>query len=348
MRKSIYILSILGAVLITATNLSCNRSNGDPSSPEPLQFPLPEGWPPTQYNFSSNPLTKQGFELGRKLFFDGRLSKDGNFPCASCHQPIAAFGTYDHDLSHGFDDQHTLRNAPPLFNLAWHREMQHYGGIANLDEQPPAHITAANEMAETIPGVLSKLNADPEYKAAFRNVFGKEEISTEMMTKALSQYMLMLVSSQSKYDRVKQSKDQFDVNQAAGYEIFKQNCNSCHKEPLFTDLQFRNNGLPVNPDLNDHGRMRITGSSSDSLKFKVPSLRNIAVSFPYMHDGRFSDLSHVLEHYNSGIINGVTTDPLLKNKIPLSEVERGLLVEFLKTLTDEAFINNPTFVEPQR
>jgi cytochrome c peroxidase len=148
------------------------------------------------------------------------------------------------------------------------------------------------------------------------------------MTKALSQYMLMLVSSNSKYDQVKRGQAQFDVNQEAGYKIFQEKkCNSCHAEPLFTNLEFMSNGLPLNPAFNDVGRMRITGSKADSLKFKVPSLRNIALTFPYMHDGRFWNLEDVYQHYNQ--------------TIPLSSVERSLLTEFLKTLTDEKMISDP-------
>lgn len=339
------LIRVLCLLALAALPCSCSRESEAPPSPEPLAFPLPEGWPATRYNFSTNPLTREGFELGRQLFYDGLLSKDGNFPCASCHQPAAAFGTFDHDLSHGFNDQHTLRNAPPLFNLAWHLEMHHDGGISSLDLQPLAPLTAPNEMAETIPNVLQKLNADPDYKKQFRTVFGTEEITTERLTKALSQFMLMLVSAGSKYDRVMAAKDRFNVNEEAGYAIFQQKCSSCHTEPLFTDLQYRNNGLPVNPDLLDYGRMRITVNSADSLKFKVPSLRNIAVSYPYMHDGRFNDLANVLEHYNSGVVDGPTTDPLVKNKIPLSATEKGLLTEFLKTLTDSSYLYNPAFQE---
>lgn len=330
---TIYILFLAVFLSTITTGTGCNKEDS-PKSPTALDFPMPAGWPETRYDFASNPLTNEGFELGRKLFFDGRLSKDGNFPCASCHQPFAAFATFEHDLSHGFNNQFTLRNAPALFNLAWHSEFHHDGGINHLDLQPLAPLTAPNEMAETIPSVIEKLSADPAYQQAFVKAFGTPEINTARLTKALSQYMLMLVSASSKYDRVKQGKDVFNVNEEAGYQVFLQKkCNSCHTEPLFTNLAYESNGLPLNPGLNDVGRMRITGSSADSLKFKVPSLRNIMVSFPYMHDGRLWDISDVYEHYNK--------------TIPLSSVERGLLTEFFKTLTDSAFINNPRLGEPR-
>lgn len=329
------IISVLFCMLAAAAIwTACKKTDTGNKGPTQLNFPKPTGWPETQYDFANNPLTREGFELGRKLFFDGRLSKDGNFPCVSCHQPFAAFSTFEHDLSHGFNNQFTTRNAPALFNLAFQKEMHHDGGIANLDLQPLAPITAPNEMAETISNVLQKLSADADYRKRFKQAFGSDEITTEKMTKALSQYMLMLVSSNSKYDQVKTGKASFDVNEAAGYQVFlDKQCNTCHAEPLFTDLSYRDDGLPLNPALHDIGRMRITGNREDSLKFRVPSLRNIMLTGPYMHDGRLNSLEAVYDHYNT--------------KNPLSTVERGLLTEFFKTLTDSSFISNPDFLEPQ-
>lgn len=310
----------------------CKKSDNGSKQPLALNFPRPAGWPEPKYDFSKNPLTREGFELGRKLFFDGRLSKDGNFPCASCHQPFAAFSTFDHDLSHGFNNQFTTRNATALFNLAWQTEMHHDGGIANLDLQPLAPITAPNEMAETIQGVLAKLSGDADYQYRFKQAFGEEGISTATMTKALSQYMLMLVSATSKYDQVKAGKAVFTANEAAGYAIFtEKKCTDCHTEPLFTDLSFRDDGLPLNESLRDFGRMRITGNKEDSLKFRVPSLRNILLTAPYMHDGRFYSLEDVYNHYDK--------------KNPLSVAERGLLTEFFRSLTDTAFVQNPDLSE---
>jgi cytochrome c peroxidase len=306
----------------------------------PVSFTVPAGWPQPKYNFTVNPMTREGIQLGRKLFYDGLLSKDGNFPCASCHQQVGAFGTFDHNLSHGFNNSHTLRNAPALQNLAWQTAFQADGGINNLDLQPLAPLTATNEMAETIDNVLQKLRNSAVYPSLFKAAFGDETINTQRMTFALSQFMLTMVSAGSKYDQVKNGKATFLLSESLGYDIFKQKCAACHQEPLFTDLSFRNNGLSLEPVLQDFGRMRITRQSMDSLKFKVPSLRNIMVTYPYGHDGRVFDIYTMLEHYNTGVINGPTTDPLLKNKIPLSNFEKGQLVSFLMTLTDTAFINN--------
>ncbi|HEY8893942.1 MAG TPA: cytochrome-c peroxidase, partial [Niastella sp.] len=178
----ICLLLFLGCLLVNA----CKKSGNGNSGPQPLEFQIPAGFPAPQYSFTGNPLTKEGFELGRKLFYDGRLSKDGNFPCASCHQQFAAFATFDHPLSHGFNNQFTLRNAPGLFNMAWNKEMHWDGGIANIEVQPLAPITAPNEMAEDINNVINKLNADEAYPKMFSAAFGDETITSQRMLLAIT------------------------------------------------------------------------------------------------------------------------------------------------------------------
>lgn len=346
MRKYItiwFVLSFLCASVVIME--SCKKKDTMVSKdPTPLAFTIPAGFPkPTTDIFANNPLTQEGFELGRKLFYDGLLSADGNFPCASCHQQFASFATFDHDLSHGFNNQFTTRNAPPLFNLAWHKEFHWDGGIANLEVQPLAPIIAPNEMAETIENVVRKLNADTSYKRMFKQAFKTDRIDSRYMLKALSQFMGMMVSANSKYDKVKRGDLSFTGAEQRGYDVFKQNCASCHAEPLFTDLSYRNTGLSLNPSLNDVGRMRITNRSADSLKFKVPSLRNIFHTAPYGHDGRFYSVGQVIDHYRSGVIDGPTTDPLLKNKIHLDEYQKNDLIIFLRTLTDSTFIADKRF-----
>lgn len=334
---------VLGAVWIQA----CKKSNGGSSGPAPLSFTIPPGFPAPQYTFATNPLTEEGFELGRKLFYDGRLSKDGNFPCASCHQQFAAFATYDHNLSHGFNNQFTLRNAPGLFNLVWQKQMHWDGGINNLEVQPLAPLTAPNEMAEDINNVINKLSQDAEYKGMFKAAYGDGTINSQRMLLALTQFMGSMVSADSKYDRVKKGTASFDQQEQAGYAIFKSKCAGCHAEPLFTDNSFRNTGLPVDPTINDFGRMRITNNKADSLKFKVPSLRNLYVTFPYSHDGRFLSVNQALEHYNSGVQVSATVDPLVRNGIALTVNEKIYLQAFLRTLTDSAFIKDKRFGPPE-
>lgn len=324
-----------------------NATNYLQHHPTPLQLKIPEGWPKPPSNiFVNNPLTEEGFQLGRKLFYDGRLSKDGNFACASCHQQFAAFSTYDHDLSHGFHDQFTTRNAPPLFNLAWTTHLHWDGGINHIELQALSPMTAPNEMAENIDSVLQKLRKDLAYQHMFTSAFGSKLINSQRMLKALAQFVGSLVSSDSKYDKVKKGEDKFNAVEQRGYELFKERCNTCHKEPLFTDNSFRNNGLPLNNFLKDYGRMRITGNPEDSLKFKVPSLRNVSVTYPYMHDGRLYSLYNVIDHYSKGIQMSPTLDSSLRKGIPFTTEEKNDLIYFLHTLKDTSFLNNKRFSQP--
>ena len=343
------VVTILIASILLVSMLStgsCKRSYNTDDIGTRIDFSIPSGWPAPQYNFLNNPLTEEGFELGRKLFYDGRLSADGNYSCSGCHQQVAAFGTFDHDLSHGINNSHTLRNAPPLHNLAWQKEFGWDGAAKSLDQKIIDHITSPIDMGETVENVLNKLEADADYKRMFGAAFGDANITSERMTKAISQFLLMMVSSNSKYDKVKRNEASFTASEDVGYNIFKQKCSSCHVEPLFTDYTYRNTGIPVDPFLDDGGRMRVTANTIDSLKFKVPSLRNADATFPYGHDGRLTGYDQVFEHYRSGVVDGPTTDPFVKNKIPLTNFEFAQLKSFLSTLTDTSFINNRKFKSP--
>lgn len=333
----------LGVLLVNA----CKKSGDAGNSPTALTFKIPPGFPEPVYTFATNPLTEEGFQLGRKLFYDGKLSKDGNFPCASCHQQFAGFATSDHDLSHGFNNQFTTRNAPGLANLVWQNGTHWDGGIANIEVQPLAPITAPNEMAEDIGNVVKKLQADEQYRKMFRSAFGSEEVTSQKMLLALTQFMGSIVSSDTKYDKMKRGAATFNSNELAGYEIFKAKCNNCHQEPLFTDNSFRNTGIPVNSTIKDYGRMRITNKKEDSLKFKVPSLRNVYLSFPYGHDGRFVSIGQMLDHYSSGVQTSASLDPLLKNGIPLTFNEKYYLTSFLGTLTDSTMLKEKRFAPPE-
>ena len=338
-------ISLLLIVVAAAAFLN----NTDPCKPTYLKLTIPKGWPkPRSDIFEKNPLTEEGFQLGRRLFYDGGLSKDGNFACASCHQQFAAFATYDHDFSHGFSNSFTTRNAPALFNLAWMKEMHWDGGINHIEVQPLAPMTAPNEMAESIDSILNKLKKDTAYVRMFKAAFGSSAINSQRMLKALAQFTGNIQSYNSKYDKVKRGELSFTMSEQNGYVTFKAKCNACHTEPLFTDYSYRNNGLDINKFLQDKGRMRITSNPSDSLKFKVPSLRNIAVSFPYMHDGRFYTLTQVIAHYRSGInVTQPTLDPLLSKRIEISNAEKVDLLSFLQTLTDDVLLHNPRYAQPK-
>lgn len=312
-----------------------------------FDFNAPENWPKPVYDFSKNRLTSEKVLLGRALFYDPILSRDNSISCASCHSQYTAFAHVDHDLSHGIENRIGTRNAPALMNLAWHDSFMWDGAIHNLDVQALAPIHNSDEMDETIEHVVKKLQSTNIYPGLFYQAFGDSIITGEHTLKAISQFLLTLVSRDSKYDRVMFRKDTFTVQEKKGYALFKKNCESCHKEPLFTTGEFVSNGLPVDTTLNDFGRMKITKSPADSLKFKVPTLRNIEFSYPYMHDGRFKNLREVLNHYGQGIRSNGTADKRLKNKIELSSNDKVDLISFLLTLTDKNFLFNSEFSYPK-
>lgn len=320
--------------------ISATQSDYDQTG---MDIKIPPGWPkPASNIFSKNKLTEKGFQLGKKLFYEGNLSKDGNISCASCHQQFAAFATYDHDLSHGVNNTFSTRNAPGLFNLAWSKEFMWDGGINHIEVQPLAPLTAENEMGEKLDSVIDKLKKDPAYKRMFKAAFGDATINSQRILKALAQFTGSLISANSKYDKVQRGEAKFTAYEQRGYDVFKANCATCHKEPLFSDYSYRNNGLSQNR-FNDLGRFKITQFSSDSLKFRVPSLRNAQLTFPYMHDGRFYSLAQAIEHYRTGIITSPTLDPLLQNRITMTNKEKNELIYFIYTLTDSTFISDPRF-----
>jgi cytochrome c peroxidase len=306
---------------------------------------IPSHYPATDY-YQRNPITKEGFELGRRLFYDKRFSVDGSISCGSCHQQVAAFGTYDHDLSHGVNGEHGIRNAMSLFNLAWQTSYGWDGKYASLDAVYSAHINSPIEFGETIGSIINKLKTDSYYPQQFKTVYGSTYISEPRIFNALTQFVSAFISSATKYDSVRQNIKSFTASEQAGYTVFLNKCNSCHAEPLFTDLAYRNNGLPLTV-LNDRGRMTVTGNKADSLKFRVPSLRNIFKSYPFLHDGRFIGFEQIFEHYNSGVQQSTTLDPLLSSGIQLSVAERTALVDFFRTLTDNSFTTNSSFAAPQ-
>ena len=310
-------------------------------------FYIPKNWPAPQYNFSKNPLSEAKIELGRKLFYDPILSRNGSISCASCHSQYTAFTHVDHALSHGIDDRVGTRNSPALMNLAWHKTFMWDGAINQLDMQALAPISHPDEMGESIANVVVKLQQSTVYPKLFFGAFNDSIITGEYTLKAISQFLLTLVSANSKYDSVMRKLSYFTVQQNSGYRLFQKNCSSCHIEPLFTNLQFENNGLPVDTTLNDFGRMKVTLNKNDSLKFKVPSLRNIEFSYPYMHDGRFKRLSDVLNYYTSGVQYSNTLSPQLKNKIKLTSNEKVDIIAFLLTLTDKEFLFNTNFSFPR-
>jgi cytochrome c peroxidase len=339
----LYIFTLCFFVFLFSYLFGSCRKYPDVNGLTPLQQEIPESFPRPLYDFQDNPLTKEGFELGRRLFYDGQLSVDGVHPCSSCHQQIAAFGTYDHDRSHGVNNSHTLRNAPVLFNLAWNSFFHWDGEFSSFKDESAQPINGHIEMGESFQSVIAKLEKDKTYREQFKKVFRYPLIRPEFIMKALAQFTGSFLSADSKYDRYKKGMASFTAQEDRGYVLFRANCARCHTEPLFTDNLFHNIGLPVDPLLPDHGRMRITEKNEDSLKFKTPSLRNVYISQNYMHDGRFNTLGQALTHYRTGIQQGPTLDPLLVNGFNLTTTDAADVISFLRTLTDSAFLNDPRF-----
>lgn len=303
---------------------------------EPLEYPAHWGKP--AYDFARNPLSRTCIALGRRLFYDPILSKDSSISCASCHLSFTAFTHVDHALSHGIQDRVGRRNSPALMNLAWSQHFMWDGAVNHLDFQALAPIENAAEMDEKLPNVIKKLQQSSLYKALFFQAYGDSTATGERLLKAIAQFELTLVSAGSKYDRMKAGLDSFTVQEQNGYQLFQQHCAPCHTEPLFTNHQFEKNGLPVDSTLNDFGRMAVTRQASDSLLFKVPTLRNIEFSYPYMHDGRFRKLRNVLNHYAQE----------KQLNISLNTNDKVDLMAFLLTLTDKSFLFNPDFSFPKQ
>jgi cytochrome c peroxidase len=309
-------------------------------------FVKPKNWPDPIYHFNRNQLTKEKILLGRVLFYDPILSNDSTISCNSCHSPFNAFTHVDHALSHGIHDSIGTRNAPALMNLAWQNTFMWDGAINNLDMQSLAPISHPAEMASHINDVVKKLNRSKLYKKLFDDAYQDSIATGEKTLKAIAQFMLTIVSANSKYDKVMNKNAEFTVQEQNGYQIFKKNCASCHTEPLFTNGTFANNGIGTDTVLNDIGRMKVTQRKEDAYKFKVPTLRNIEFSYPYMHDGRFKKLGEVLNHYSNGIKQSETLSGKLKSGITLSANEKVDLMAFLLTLSDKQFLFDSNFAYP--
>jgi len=314
-----------------------------------VPFYIPQGWPKPVYDFSKNPLTDAKVILGRALFYDPILSANATISCASCHSQYTGFAHVDHRLSHGIYDKIGVRNAPGLFNLAWNSSFMWDGAVHHLDAQALAPISNPLEMDETLEHVVAKLQQSKLYPKLFQAAYGDSIVTGEHTLKALSQFMLTLISATSKYDKVmrKEKGVAFTESEQNGYALFRQHCGSCHREPLFTNDAYENNGLEPDSLLQDIWRMKVTKDPKDSLRFRVPSLRNVEVTAPYMHDGRYPNLPMVLFHYTEKVyVSRTLSKPLLK-KIILTENDKRDLISFLNTLTDETFLRNPQYSYPR-
>ena len=316
-----------------------------------LGFTLPPKrkivWPEKVYNENNNPPSTEKKELGRLLFYDPILSSDNTISCSSCHLSYTAFTHTDHAVSHGVFDRVGKRNAPALFNLAWKKNFMWDGAIHSLDAQAMAPIENVLEMNETLANVVKKLNERKFYRAYFFQAWGDSLATGERVLKSLSQFMLSFVSNQSKYDEVLAGKNTFTEQEQKGYVIFQKKCNACHTEPLFTNDEFKSNGIAFNDTLNDFGRGAVTTFRQDRFTFKVPSLRNVEMSFPYMHDGRFKTLQQVLNHYSAITGKEENISSPLNHSLNLTSNNKQDLIAFLLTLTDQKFLTKKDYQFPQ-
>lgn len=344
-------MSTLHSKLILCLSMAiwlCSCTNQKEILPEEVIF-QPKHFPPIPQN-TINPSTPKGVALGNLLFFDPILSKDSSISCASCHHPEKAFSDAGNALSSGINNLKGFRNSPSLTNLAWKPLFFHDGGANSLELQAIAPIEDHVEMGNTLANVLFKLNNNESYKAKFKDAFGRDKIETRELIFVLAQFQRTIVSANSKYDQYVLGKTTLSSLELEGLKVFENNCSSCHKPPLFTDFSFVNNGLDDNfPSLDfdsDNvklGRARVTKAPDDLGKFMVPSLRNIMVTHPYMHDGRLKTIDEVLTHYETGIKKSPSLHPSLVEGIVLEENERTALKAFLETLTDYKLVTDQKF-----
>ena len=334
---------------------SCsNEENNYEPTPQPLDIPIlfSDNIIPPVIPID-NPQTVEGVALGKKLFFDTILSADGTQSCATCHSPENAF-TDNTPTSDGIDGVFGTRNSMPLFNLAWnYGERFNWDGTGlSLERQAIEPVENPIELHSNWDDVVLKLQEHTEYPELFRRAFKTSTITKELTTKAIAQFERTLISANSKFDRYTLGQATLTPQELNGLDVFlredKGDCFHCHgnpNNPLWTDNLFHNNGL--DNTFSDLGLGGFTGDPNDNGKFRSPSLRNLVYTAPYMHDGRFSTLEQVINHYSEGLQNSSTIDPLMKQLaqggVQLSEEDKADLKAFLLTLSDPSFINNPEF-----
>lgn len=309
---------------------------------------------------SENKVTVEGALLGKYLFYDPVLSADSTISCSSCHKQQYAFSDSVRAFSKGIHGASMKRNTLPLFNLAWYPQLFWDGRASSIEAQVFHPLRAADEMKINWKKSIRALQKSKIYPPLFLAAFGSTKLDSSKIGKALAQFLRTLISNQSKYDRVIAGKDRFTKDELEGFvlvnEQSKAACLVCHPtdaNALGTNLGFSNNGLDAISDpekYSDAGVGAISGNKSDYGKFKIPSLRNIAFTAPYMHDGRFNDLAQVIEFYNSGVKQSVNLDSKMiymhQGGAGLSKEEQNKILAFLRTLSDSAFIKNPEFSNP--
>lgn len=352
---------LIGLILISV--LSCRKDEIiEPITPTTYELNLPgiiEQYLPPMEIPLDNPLTEEGVELGRKLFYDTKLSADNTQSCSSCHAPENAF-TDINQFSTGIDGIEGNRNSMAIINIGWMDKLFWDGRATSIEDQAFGPVVNPIEMHNTWNYAVQTLQTDPVYPDLFLQAFGTEVIDSVLVSKALSQFERTLISGNSPFDRYLRGEptgmtEQEELEAYQGFALFmdesKGDCFHCHGDsynPLWTDNLFHNNGLDA--VITDKGLGAVTGNPIDDGKFKTPTLRNLVFTAPYMHDGRFASLTDVVNHYSSGLQNSPTIDPLMKSVdqggVLLTPTERSLLVKFLVSLSDSSFVTNPKFQAP--
>lgn len=319
-------------------------------------FPTPD-WP------TDNKLTVAGVQLGRMLFYEKLLSKDGSQACADCHKQQDGFSDI-RQFSIGVEKLPGNRQAMAVMNLAWHQNGLFWDGRSpKVRDQALKPIQDPLEMNETLPKVVAKLSAEKTYTDQFIRAFGDAAVTSERIGLALEQFMLTVISKDSKYDQYLKGSATLTAEEERGRKLFfaefdpfgsakGAECFHCHAGHNFTNDEFMNNGLDTDANMKDEGRQKVTNDPADRGKFKVPSLRNIVQTPPYMHDGRFATLEEVIDHYDHGVQNSATIEFLLQYNLQpgglkLSVQEKSDLLAFLKTLSDPTFLTNTAYEKPE-
>lgn len=325
----------------------------------PYKFPELKFFPKMPHA-RNNPVSVEGAALGRYLFYDPILSSDSTMSCSSCHQQKSAFSDSPKQFSIGSKGELMKRNTMSLFNLAWYPALFWDGRAASIEEQVFHPVRTYNEMDLKWNIAEKRIEKSKFYKPLFNQVFGKQKIDSVQISKAIAQFLRTLISNQSKYDQVLNGEAYFTKEEYDGFVLvndqMKGDCIHCHVtdgNALGTIAVFSNNGLDkiADPqDYKDKGRGIVTGKQSDHGKFIVPTLRNLAFTAPYMHDGRFNTLKEVMTFYTSGVQDCANLDPKMEyvhqkgTKLTLEEKEN--VIAFLLTLSDSSFVTNPEFSDP--
>lgn len=355
---------LAAAVSFIVVLASCSEDKDDPVDPQgecpeptPLTVTIPDNFPLLP-NPPDNPLTVEGVALGRRLFYDPILSADSSLSCGGCHIQALSFGD-SRRFSEGIHGDKSRRHAPTIVNPAWTPSTFWDGRAEDLEQQATQPVPERTEMSLPWPQAIGRLQAHADYPDLFCAAFGTSDVTRDRVVKAIAQFERTFVSGNTKYDRWKRGEEMLTLTEHRGFLLFmregKGDCFHCHDETLLSNSRFANTGL--DSVVVDGGQGEITGSPADFGKFKSPSLRNIMVSPPYMHDGRFMSIREVLDHYNRGFRHGMhdslppdpQVDALINKRLnfpPMTAAELDTLEAFLETLTDWDFLTNPALSDP--